>query len=77
MSKVNLTIGLGLVFIFIGAIWMFTNTGVTMITDMFPINTEGLELMKVGWRVWPTAIIILGIACFITGVSKGGQQEGF
>jgi len=76
VSKTNALIGMGLVLIFIGALWMLNDEAVDTVVDMFPFNTSGLILMEVGWNVWPIICLFFGMVCVLVaiGISGGGRK---
>jgi len=69
-------LGMGIVMIFIGALWMLSDDAVDTVTDMFPFNTSGLILMEMGWNVWPIVFLFLGMVCVLVaiGMSRSGRE---
>lgn len=67
-SDVNAFIGLGIALIIVGITWMVFNDTLTDIKSEYWISTPYLELMNMGFNVYPTVILILGIFSLLGGI---------
>lgn len=68
MSEVNSFIALGIGLIIIGITWMVFDATLDDIKDDYWISTPYLELMNMGFNVYPTVILILGIFSLLGGI---------
>lgn len=68
MSDVNGFIALGIGLIIVGTIWMVMDATIDDVKDEYWISTPYLELMDMGFNVYPTVILILGIFSLLGGI---------
>ena len=68
MADVNGFIALGIGLIIIGITWMVMDATLDDIKAEYWISTPFLELMSMGFNVYPTVILILGIFSLLGGI---------
>ena len=68
MSEVNRFITFGIGIIIVGIIWFVFEAALVDIKSEYWISTPYLEFMNMGFNVYPTAILILGILSLLVGI---------
>ena len=67
-SGVNTVIGVGILFIIVGIMWMVLDAEFVHIRADYYISTPYLDLMNTGVNAYPTFMMLLGILCSLAGL---------